>query len=77
MKKMLCLVLCMLLLPLAALAEESTAPLLSMNELTAWAEGYIARARAEKPLNDPSQHLTPDGYEYVYTFATLYGDTPM
>ncbi len=76
MKKMLCLVLCMLLLPLAALAEESTAPLLSMNELTAWAEGYIARARAEKPLNDPSQHLTPDGYEYVYTFATLYGDTP-
>ncbi len=76
MKKMLCLVLCMLLLPLAALAEESTAPVLSVNELTAWAEGYIARARAEKPLNDPSQHLTPDGYEYVYTFATLYGDTP-
>lgn len=76
MKKMLCLMLCMLLLPLAALAEESTAPLLSVNELTAWAEGYIARARTEKPLNEPAQHLTPDGYEYVYTFATLYGDTP-
>ena len=76
MKKLLCLALCVLLLPIAALAEESTAPLLSVNELMAWAEGYIARARAEKPLNDPSQHLTPDGYEYVYTFATLYGDTP-
>ena len=76
MKKMLCLVLCVLLLPVAALAADSTAAMLTYQELTGWAEDYIARAKASAPLNDPSQHLTPDGYEYVYDFATLYGDTP-
>ena len=76
MKKMLCLLLCTLLLPLAALAEDSSASVLTYQELTRWAESYIARAREATPLNEPSQNLTPDGYEYVYDFATLYGDTP-
>ncbi len=76
MKKMLCLLVCVLLLPVAALAEDSVAPVLTYRELVDWAEGFIARARTAQPLNDPSQHLTPDGYEYIYDFATLYGDTP-
>ena len=75
LKKLLCLLLCALMLPIA-LAEESTSPMLSLTELEAWAEDYIARAKASKPLNDPSLTVTPDGYEYVYDFATLYGDTP-
>ena len=75
LKKMLCLMLCVLMLPVA-LAEESTAPVLSMEELLTWAEGYIARAKASKPLNDDDRSFTPDGYEYIYEFATLYGDTP-
>ena len=76
MKKMLCLLVFVLLLPVAALAEDSVAPVLTYRELVDWAEGFIARARTAQPLNDPSQHLTPDGYEYIYDFATLYGDTP-
>ena len=75
MKKMLCLMLCVLMLPVA-LAEESTAPVLSLTELETWAEGYIARAKDSKPLNDDDRSFTPDGYEYIYEFATLYGDTP-
>lgn len=76
MKKMLSLLLCVLLLPVAALAEDSDAAMLTRQELVNWAEAYIARARTSTPRNDPSQHLTPDGYEYIYDFATLYGDTP-
>ena len=75
LKKMLCVLLCVLMLPVA-LAEESTAPVLSLNELETWAEEYIARAKASKPLNEDNRSFTPDGYEYVYDFATLYGDTP-
>lgn len=75
LKKMLCLLVCVLMLPVA-MAEESTAPMLSLEELSAWAEGYIARAKASTPLNDPALTFTPDGYEYIYDFATLYGDTP-
>ena len=76
LKKMLCLLLCVLMLPVA-LAEESTAPVLGLAELESWAEGYIARAKASKALNDDDRSFTPDGYEYIYDFATLYGDTPM
>lgn len=76
MKKMLSLLLCVLMIPVAALAADSTAAMLTHQELVTWAESYIARAKNAAPLNDPSQHLTPDGYEYIYDFATLYGDTP-
>lgn len=76
MKKMLCVLLCVLMCPVAAMADDSTAAMLTYQELLNWAEGFIARARTSTPRNDPSQHLTPDGYEYVYDFATLYGDTP-
>ena len=75
LKKMLCVLLCVLMLPVA-MAEESTSPVLSMEELLNWAEGFIARAKASQPLNDPSLTFTPDGYEFIYEFATLYGDTP-
>lgn len=76
MKKMLCLLLALAMIPLCALAEDSAADLLTCKELTVWAEGYIARAEAEEPLNDPAASLTEDGYEFVYSFATLYADLP-
>ena len=76
MKKMLCLLLAVLLLPMYALAEESTAETLTHQELNAWAEGYLARAMAAAPLNNPADSLTADGYEFVYDFATIYADTP-
>lgn len=76
MKKMLCLLLALVMIPLCALAEDSAADMLTCKELTVWAEGYIARAEAEEPLNDPAASLTADGYEFVYSFATLYADLP-
>ena len=77
MKKMLCLLLClMLLVPVYALAEESTAETLTHHELTAWAANFLDRAMASTPLNTPAESLTADGYEFVYEFATLYADTP-
>ena len=76
MKKLLCLVLCVLLCPVMALAEE-TASLLTWAELNTWAEGYLTRALAEEPLNTPAESFTADGYEYIYNFATLYADTPV
>ena len=76
MKKMLCVLLALLLCPMLALAEESVAEPLSYQELVSWAEGYLARAKESTPLNDPADDLTPDGYEFVYDFATLYADTP-
>ena len=76
MKKMLCVLLVLLLCPVMALAEESLAEPLSYAELVEWAEGYLARAKESTPLNDPANSLTPDGYEFVYDFATLYADTP-
>ncbi len=76
MKKMLCVLLALLLCPMLALAEESVAEPLSYQELVSWAEGYLARAKESTPLNDPANALTPDGYEFVYDFATLYADTP-
>ena len=76
MKKMLCVLLAVLLCPVMALAEESLAEPLSYQELLNWAEGYLARAKESAPMNDPAQSFTPDGYEFVYDFATLYADTP-
>jgi len=76
MKKMLCVLLALLLCPMLALAEESVAEPLSYQELVSWAEGYLARAKESTPLNDSANALTPDGYEFVYDFATLYADTP-
>ena len=76
MKKMLCVLLALLLCPVLALAEESLAEPLSYQELVDWAEGYLARAMESTPMNNPADSLTPDGYEFVYDFATLYADTP-
>ncbi len=76
MKKMLCVLLAVLLLPVMALAEESTAKTLTCQELTAWAANYLTRALASAPLNNPADSLTADGYEFVYDFATIYADTP-
>ncbi len=76
MKKMLCLILALLLCP-AALAEDDSGVVLNYQMLTDWAEGYIERAMKEEPLNDPTETFTPDGYEYVFSFATLYADTPV
>ena len=77
MKKMLCLLLCALLLPLGVLAEDSAAAALSYQELVAWAEEYIDRAMTAEPLNDPAASFTADGYEFIYDFATLYADSPI
>ena len=77
LKKMLCLLLAVLLCPVMALAEDFSAGTLSCRELTDWAESYIARALTSQPMNDPADSLTADGYEFVYTFATLYADTPI
>ena len=76
MKKMLCVLLALLLCPVMALAEESLAEPLSYQELMNWAESYLARAKESIPMNNPAESLTPDGYEFVYDFATLYADTP-
>lgn len=75
MKKMLCLLLAVLLVPVYALAEESAATL-THQELNAWAANYLERAMAAEPLNTPAESLTADGYEFVYDFATIYADTP-
>lgn len=76
MKKMLCVLLAMLLCPVLAMAEESAAGMLTGQELTAWAESYITRARAAEPVNNPADSQSPEGYEFIYDFATLYADTP-
>jgi len=78
-KRMLCLLLTMLLLPiLPAFAEDSGAEALSFAELSHWAESFKIRAMAAKPLNDPAaqESLTEDGYMFAYEFATLYMDSP-
>lgn len=75
MKTLLCLLLCVLLLPVSVPAEESAADVLTCRELTDWAQKYIDRAIAGQPLNDPAKDHTPDGYRFIYDFATLYADT--
>ncbi len=80
MKKMLSMLLVILLVLTAlipAMAEETEADTLLMQELTEWAARYQARAIAARPLNDPAASLTEDGYEFIYDFATIYADTPV
>ncbi len=77
MKKRLRLPLVLTRCPLLACAEDSAANMLSCDELAGWAKGYIERAYAAEPLNVPSESETPDGYAYIYEFATLYADTPV
>lgn len=80
LKRFVCLMTVLLLaLPLLpARAETSEDGILTLDELTAWAEGYKARALASQPLNDPAapESLTDDGYQFIYDFATLYLDSP-
>ena len=79
LKRLLCLLLALLLLPLsAALGEDDGLSALTLEELTGWAQGYKTRAMAAQPLNDPTEPgaLSEDGYAFVYDFATLYMDRP-
>lgn len=77
MKKMLCLLLALLMLPLTAWAEDMTADTLTLNEVQIWAENYRQRAMSAVPLNDPVEDHTEEGYKFVYEFATLYADAPV
>ena len=76
MKKLLCMLLCAMLLPVCALAEDSAANALTLQELNDWAATYIARAMAAEPVNTPADHLTAEGYEFLYDFGAVYADTP-
>ena len=79
LKRLLCLLLALLLLPLsAALGEDDGLSALTLEELTEWTQGYQIRAMAAQPLNDPTEPgaLSEDGYAFVYDFATLYMDRP-
>lgn len=76
MKKLLCLLLALMLCPVLTWAEDSAAGMLTLQELSDWAEGCIQRAYAAEPLNVPGESLTADGYEFIFDFATLYADTP-
>lgn len=79
MKRLFCLMLALALLPiLPALAEESTAGSLELEELKEWAASYKERAMATQPLNDPTAEdaFSEDGYAFIYEFATLYMDRP-
>lgn len=76
MKSLLCMLLAVMLLPVFAAAEETSADMLTLSELTQWAERCHQRAIAAEPINDPAVSLTEDGYEFIYEFATIYADTP-
>ena len=75
MKKMLCLLLALLLVPVLAAAEESSADTLLLDEVREWTARYHQRAMKAEPLNNPKESLTEDGYMFIYDFATLYADT--
>jgi len=77
MKSLLMLLLALLLALPCAAAEDSQADTLLLAELTEWAARYQERAIAAKPLNNPKESLTSDGYEFIYEFATLYADKPV
>ena len=77
LKRMLCLLVVLALLPVfPAMAEESSADILMLEELRQWVNDYKIRALASQPLNDPkaAESDTEDGYMFVYEFATLYMD---
>ncbi len=78
MKRMLLMLLTLTLMLPVAMAEESDAEILTLDELRLWVDGYKARALTAQPLNDPHAEAsqTEDGYQFVYEFATLYMDSP-
>lgn len=79
LKKMLSLVLSLMLLAgVVPAVADNGADMLTMEELTAWAESYRQMAEESQPLNDPhdADALTEDGYTYVYDFGTLFFDRP-
>jgi len=76
LKRLFCLMMALMLCPVLALAEESSAAALTLEELLTWTEGYRARAMSAQPLNNPADEETEDGYAFVYDFATLYMDRP-
>lgn len=61
-----------------AMGEESSASVLTCEELVEWAATYKARAMATQPLNDPRDEraFSEDGYAFVYDFGVLYMDRP-
>lgn len=77
LKSLLILLVAALMMLPCAMAEESAADTLLMQEMTEWAARYQARALSSEPLNDPRESLTSDGYEFIYDFATLYADKPV
>lgn len=80
LKRMLGLSMVMLMLASAvpALAEYAAADIdndpLGWEELRMWSEECLRRAMAEPPLSRSAE--TGDGYEWVFSFATLYLTTP-
>lgn len=58
----------------AALADD--AGVLTENELNQWIMAILRESASEQPLNAPigEDALTPDGYAFLYSFATLYYD---
>ena len=79
LKRLLCLLFVLTLLPiLPAMAEESSADILTLEDLRLWVDGYKTRAMAAQPHNDPTapESFSDDGYAFMYDFATLYMDRP-
>ncbi len=80
LKRMLCLALALVLVLSCApaMAEEYLDGALTMEELTAWAAGFKARAMESTPYNNPSdpESYSEDGYAFIYDFGTLYMDRP-
>ena len=63
---------------LPALAADSGADPLGLDELRAWTEEILSLAEASELLNDPSsEEPSEDGYPYVYDFGTLYFTRPV
>ncbi|MBQ3157242.1 MAG: hypothetical protein IJB81_10055 [Clostridia bacterium] len=77
MKKMLCMLLALLLCPLAALAEDSSGAILTWQELSDWAQAYCDKAMTTAPMNNPADAQTAEGYEYVFDFGKVYADSPV
>ena len=80
LKRMLCLALALVLVLscVPAMAEEYLDGALTMEELTAWAAGFKARAMESTPYNNPydPESYSEDGYAFIYDFGTLYMDRP-
>ncbi len=80
LKRLLCIwtALCALCLWAAgAMADE--AGVLTESELNEWVVKTLRQSAAAQPLNAPvgEEARTPDGYAFLYDFATLYYDKPV